>query len=86
MGGIVLVAFLGVAIGGALKAIPELALIGGLAVCCSSSALLWACYNKEKQNKIPILSTNEIILKSTIYRACWCFSLARICLFLYILF
>lgn len=35
--------FFAVAAGGALAAIPGLALTGGLAACCSSSALLCAC-------------------------------------------
>lgn len=43
-----LATFFGVAAGGALTAIPGLALIGGLAACCSSSTLLCACYRKKK--------------------------------------
>lgn len=42
-GGGALAAFFVVPAGGALTAIPRLAFTGGLAACCSSSALLWAC-------------------------------------------
>lgn len=47
----VLAAFLGAAAGGVLAAIPGLALTGGLAACCSSRALLWACCKRERQKK-----------------------------------